>query len=135
MTRTDLARSVKTATFAAALSLGALAAAPAQAADITLGVTFHDAFEAQPSYAQPGHAQPVHYRSRKHVRHYRPVRRFCRPRRALKKARRLGVRHAFIHRIGPRGTVIQGRRWGRVVRVGIGAARGCPVVHATRRYH
>lgn len=125
MTRTDLARSVKTATFAAALSLGALAAAPAQAADITLGVTFHDAFE----------AQPVHYRSRKHVRHYRPVRRFCRPRRALKKARRLGVRHAFIHRIGPRGTVIQGRRWGRVVRVGIGAARGCPVVHATRRYH
>ena len=51
----------------------------------------------------------------------------CRPRRALRKARRLGVRRAYIHRVGPRGVVIRGRARGERVAVRFGPARFCPV--------
>lgn len=117
---------LKTATTAALLAFGSLAAAPAQAADFAVTVTFGD-------------AQPVHYKGRGYGRrhgHYRPrQRRGCRPGRALRKARAIGVHRARIFEIGPRGTIVHGRRWGRPIKVGIGHARGCPVVFASRRYH
>ena len=123
------ATTLKLTALAGILTFGGLAAAPAQAGDFSVTVTIGE---------RPVYGQPVHYRrgyARRHG-HYRPRhRRGCRPGRALRKARRFGVRHAWIHAIGPRGTIVHGRRHGRPVKVGIGHARGCPIVYANRRYH
>lgn len=51
----------------------------------------------------------------------------CRPRRALRKARRLGLRRAYIHRAGPRGVVIRGRAHGERLAIRFGRASFCPV--------
>ena len=62
----------------------------------------------------------------------RPRRGVCRPGRALRKARRMGVRRAYVHRVGRRGVVVGGRRYGERVRVGFARAPGCPVRFARR---
>lgn len=116
---------LKAATTAALLAIGTLGVTPVQAGDLTITFSLG--------------AEPVHYKGRGYggrEGHYRPRRkRACHPGRALRKARALGVRRARIFMVGPRGTVIHGRRWGRPVKVGIGRVRGCPVVYANRRYH
>lgn len=60
----------------------------------------------------------------------------CRPRRALRKARRLGLRRAYIHRFGPRGVVVRGRRYGERLVVRFGGRPHCPIraVRAPGRY-
>ncbi|MDD9908074.1 MAG: hypothetical protein OXR62_00115 [Ahrensia sp.] len=60
-----------------------------------------------------------------HRRGYRHAR--CTPRRALRKARRNGVRRAHILRVGHRGVIVAGRQWGDRVVIGFGKRRGCPV--------
>lgn len=62
----------------------------------------------------------------------RPRRAVCRPGRALRKARRMGVRRAYVHRVGRRGVVVGGRRYGERVRIGFARAPGCPVRFARR---
>ncbi len=54
-------------------------------------------------------------------------RRFCRPGKALRKAKRRGIRRAHIVRVGHRGVIVRGRKWGDVVTIGFGRHRSCPV--------
>jgi len=71
-------------------------------------------------------------------RHYgRPHYRYrrCTPRRALRKARRMGIRRAYVRRAGYRGVIVAGKRGyrGRVI-VGFGNHRSCPVRFVRPRY-
>jgi len=63
-----------------------------------------------------------------HRRHRRPhYSRTCRPGKALRKARRMGLRRAHIVRVSRRGIVVAGRKWGGRTIVGFGKYRSCPV--------
>lgn len=66
---------------------------------------------------------------RGHRRQFRDHRRHrvCRPGRALRKASRMGVRRAYVARVGHRGVMIGGRKHGRPVIVGFGRRGHCPV--------
>lgn len=90
-----------------ALALGLLFAAPqsAQAGELKFGVTIH-----QPGFSVTFGNLPSGARAYKPKRH-----RACSPHRAVKKAKRIGVRHARIHRIGKKGTVVKGRLRGKQV--------------------
>ncbi|MEO0635056.1 MAG: hypothetical protein AAFY73_00250 [Pseudomonadota bacterium] len=50
-------------------------------------------------------------------RHYRDGRRACTPKRAVRKARHMGIRKVKLRRYGPRGAVVTGRYYGDRVRV------------------
>lgn len=64
---------------------------------------------------------------------YRPVVRSCSPRRALRKARRIGLRDTYVARVKRHAIVIKGYRYGYPTRVKIGRAGRCPVL-AVRSY-
>ena len=51
----------------------------------------------------------------------------CNPRKAVRKAKRRGVRRAHVIRVGKRGVVVAGRKWGERVVIGFGRNRSCPV--------
>ena len=112
--------SFKSAALAATLALGAFVAVPATQAQaggsIGFGLTFDDGWRDARDF-------------RRDRRHYRPrrMRNRCRPRRALRKARYLGLRRAYVHRAGPRGVVVRGRARGQRLAVRFGRGRGCPV--------
>ena len=53
--------------------------------------------------------------------------RTCKPRKALRKAKRRGLRRAHIVRVGQRGVIVAGRKWGERVVMGFGRHRSCPV--------
>ena len=57
----------------------------------------------------------------------RGLRNRCRPIRALRRAKRLGLRRAYVHRFGRRGVVVRGRGWGKPITVRFGRGRGCPI--------
>jgi len=60
--------------------------------------------------------------------HNRYGRRVCAPRRALQKARRMGVRDAYIARVNRRVVVVKGYRYGDRAKVKFGRSRRCPVI-------
>ena len=60
-------------------------------------------------------------------------RKFCHPRRALRKARIRGIRHARLLRVSHRGTTITGRKFGKRIKVRFAPARHCPVKFAKIR--
>lgn len=64
----------------------------------------------------------------------RPYFRKCSPRKALRKAKRRGLRRAHIIRVGHRGVVVGGRKWGEYVKIGFGRHRSCPVHFVRSRY-
>lgn len=102
----------------AATAIGA--ATPAQAGGrATFELSFSDGYRFDRGYRRD--------------RWHRPRFRSCRPRRALRKARRLGVRRAYVHRFGRRGVVVRGRSFGDHVVVRFGRARHCPIVALHRR--
>ncbi len=73
-----------------------------------------------------------HYRDRRWDRGDRWDRprfrhRTCKPRKALRKARNRGLRRAHIVRVGYRGVIVAGRKWGDRVVIGFGRHRSCPV--------
>jgi len=51
----------------------------------------------------------------------------CSPRKAVRKARRKGLRRARVIRVGHRGVVVSGRKWGERVIMGFGRSNRCPV--------
>ncbi|MEX3012043.1 hypothetical protein [Hoeflea sp. TYP-13] len=53
---------------------------------------------------------------------------YCKPRRAVKKARRMGVRNAHIVRRNHRKVVVKGWRYGYRTRVVFANRRHCPVI-------
>jgi len=57
---------------------------------------------------------------------------FCKPRKAVRKARRMGLRHSEIVRAGHRRVVVEGYRHHRPVRVVFANQRHCPVIKVRR---
>ena len=55
-------------------------------------------------------------------------RRACAPRRALRKARRMGIRNAHIVRVNRRVLVVKGYRYGDRAKVKFGRSGHCPVI-------
>lgn len=118
---------LKSLAIAGTLAFGALAttAGTANAGDIRLGLSFGG-----PGYQiglgdrfyHDSHYRGRHYRS--HRRHYQ---RGCSPRRALRKARRKGLRGAYVHRVRNRAVVIGGYKRGGFVKIGFSNTRHCPV--------
>ncbi|MEL6946790.1 MAG: hypothetical protein AAFO73_04055 [Pseudomonadota bacterium] len=119
----------KTAIVAATLAVGSLA---------SLGATAGSA-EAGPrlSIEIGGPGFHIGIGDRRWDRPYRPGYgyRRCTPRKALRKARRMGLRRAFVRRASYRGVVVMGKRGyrGRVI-VGFGGHRSCPVRFVRPRY-
>lgn len=56
----------------------------------------------------------------------------CKPRRALRKARRMGLRHTDIVRANRRKVVVEGYRHHRPVRVVFANEQRCPVIRVRR---
>lgn len=57
---------------------------------------------------------------------------YCKPRRALRKARRMGLRHTDIVRANHRKVVVEGYRHHRPVRVVFANQHRCPVIRVRR---
>jgi len=57
---------------------------------------------------------------------------FCKPRKAVRKARRMGLRHTEIVRAGHRRVVVEGFRHRHLVRVVFANERHCPVIRVRR---
>lgn len=70
--------------------------------------------------------RPRYEEPRYEDRRYRP-RNYCRPGRALNKARDRGLRRARIVRVNPRGVIVRGRKWGERVTMGFRNNRQCSV--------
>ncbi len=51
----------------------------------------------------------------------------CNARKAVRKARRKGLRRARVIRTSHRGVVVSGRKWGERVVMGFGRSKRCPV--------
>ena len=51
----------------------------------------------------------------------------CNPRKAVRKARRKGIRHAHVVRVNRRGVLVAGRKWGDRVLIGFDRSRRCQV--------
>lgn len=104
----------RTALVAGSLAAGALglSATPAAADSLRLTVTA----ESAPLVLAHGYGNRYERRG------------FCPPRRALRKAYRMGLNHPVIVRENRRVVVVDGRKRGRVVTVRFAQARGCPVI-------
>lgn len=64
----------------------------------------------------------------------RPRHRACSPRKAVRKARRKGIRHAHVVRVGHRGVIVAGRKWGERVVIGFRNNRRCSVRFVRANY-
>ncbi|MER0237460.1 hypothetical protein [Fulvimarina sp. MAC8] len=121
-----IAKLIRNACLAAAVSFGVIgaSAAPAAANGIGFGITIGN-----------GHVQ-THYRGGRGYRgrhaHGRRAR-ACSPRRAVRKARRIGVHRARVIRAGRRGVAVAGRMRGDRVVVRFGNRPNCPVRHIRGR--
>lgn len=110
---------IKSAIVAGTLALGAIAATSGTASAHGSGHVQIGGPNFSIGFGSHGH---FHDWDRPRVRANR-----CNPRKALRKARRNGVRRAYVRRVGHRGVVIAGRKWGDRVIIGFGRQRSCPV--------
>lgn len=121
----------KTATLAAALGLGALAAVPAHAdgvylnygdrADSRLGVHAGGRIEAVRDWRRDDWRRDDWRRD--------GWRHSCTPERALNKAQRMGLWRAHVIDVNPRAIKVAGRKYNERVVVRFGRERGCPVIY------
>ncbi|MEF2549404.1 hypothetical protein VQ045_19875 [Aurantimonas sp. E1-2-R+4] len=110
----------------AALATGGVAttAAPAAADGFRFGITIGER-------AQPAHGRS--YRGQRDYRDYREYRPACQPRRAVRKASRMGVNRARVIRANRRAVVVAGRSRGDRAIVRFAREPGCPVLSFRRR--
>jgi hypothetical protein len=114
-----LGKIVKTAALVAMIGVGTAAATTGQAA---AAGGFGFSIEVGPGWGSgPGYGWGPGYGSRPH-------RGICKPRRAVKKARHMGVRSGRIVRRNHRRVVVRGWRRGYPVRVVFANRRHCPVI-------
>lgn len=108
---------IKTAALSALVGFGILAAAPAaaEAASISFGIG-------------TGHHGGVVVDVRSGSRHWGPGWRACTPRRALGKARAMGIRHARVTRANRNVIRVAGRTRGGRTAVVFARAPHCPVI-------
>lgn len=111
----------KSAGLALLVGMGAATALPASAkADgIYFGLGGYDG----PKF---GYYHDGGYSGHRYRRHH--VENRCTPGRALHKADRLGLRHAFVAHAGPNRIRVKGLKRGYPVRLVFGRGAGCPVI-------
>lgn len=112
---------LKTAALSMLIGFGALAAAPASAQAGGIYLEFGSGHRADSGFRRHDGGW------RDHGRHFAP-RRSCNPRRAVRKAHRMGLRHARIHRIKRHKIVVKGWDQGYRARIVFARAPRCPVL-------
>lgn len=125
----------KTIALSAIIGIGALGGVATTTATAEAGgnVQFHaNSNGAFGIYIGPG-GGGYYNGPRRHHRYERPHRRhydrgFCKPRKAVRKARRMGLRRAHIKRVNNRKVVVVGRMDGYRERMVFANVRGCPRV-------
>ena len=116
---------ITSAIVAGTLALGVFAASSNTASAHDSGSIYFGGPNFSIGFSKNGHGhRHVHHRDwdRPHFRGKR-----CTARKALRKARRKGIRRAYIKRIGRKGIVVAGRKWGDRIVMGFGKQRNCPV--------
>ena len=106
---------LKTAALSAMIGLGPLAAAPSAA-------------QADGLYLNFGGHHSIGVFSSGHHRDHRWSRHTCSPRQAVRKAARMGVRHAHVSRTSHRSITVKGSKYRHHVRVRFARSPGCPVI-------
>jgi hypothetical protein len=115
---------IKTAALTALIGVGALGVAPASASGVYLGLGGgHHGASVGFYFGDGGHS----YRGRHWDDDYR-WQRACTPNRALNKAERMGVRHAYIRNVNRNVIKVSGRSRGERVTVVFARAPHCPVI-------
>ncbi len=131
-------KKVKSAFIALAIGLGTIVSIGGTANAEARGGIYFDGPGVEFSFGNGRYNRHNRYRghrSRSHRRwdrrdrwdssHYRRNR--CSPGKAVRKARRRGLRHAHVVRVNRRGVVVVGRRWGERVVMGFDRSRRCHV--------
>lgn len=109
---------MKTIALSAMIALGAFAAAPAtaHAGDVRVGI--------QIGHYGPGWGHGPRYG---HGPRWGNGPRHCTPARAVNKASRMGMRRAWVDRVGPNRIVVKGMKNGHRAQLVFGKAPNCPV--------
>jgi hypothetical protein len=147
-TRIMITKTVKSLALAFIISIGGMAASSGTANAGSVQVDFR--FDGPGLYFSSGRS---HYRDHRSRRQYRDHpsrrqyrdhryrddygyrRRTCKPGRAYRKARRMGIRDAHIVRVNRRVIVLKGYKHGYSTRVKFSRSRHCPVISVrNRRY-
>lgn len=112
---------LKTTLIAGLVALGGAftMSAPAQAGNLDITLSF-----GQPTFKSVHH-RPFYKKRYRPDRFHRYQR--CHVGKALRKARKRGIRRAHVWRVGRRGVVVGGYKWGEFVRIGFANHRRCPV--------
>lgn len=122
-------KTFKTAAMAGLIGLSALAAVPANADSIYLGLgDRHDDARVGVYLGDSGRMHYPHERDRYREREFRHVERRCNAERALDKAARIGVHRARIDYIDDESIGVRGRSNGDRVEVIFARAPGCPII-------
>jgi hypothetical protein len=111
---------LKTAALSLLIGFGALSAMPAAANASGIYFEFGNGPRAEHGFRPDGH--------RRHYRDHGWRRDFCSPRRAVHKARRMGLHRARVARVGHRRSVVRGHRHGYRARIVFARAPRCPVI-------
>lgn len=82
-----------------------------------------------------GHSRPRHGNRWNRWDNSYSRRNRCSPRKAVKKARRKGLRNAYVIRVNRRGVLVAGRRWGERVVMGFDRSRRCGVRFVRSNYY
>lgn len=120
----------RTTLLALAISMGGAAATTTASQAGSLNVDFSVGGPGFYFSSGRGHRRGHGYRGYRDYRggDYGYGRRICAPRRALRKARRMGVRGARIARVNYRVIVVRGYRYGERAKVKFGRSGRCPVI-------
>lgn len=134
-----ITKTAKSLALAFIISIGGMAASSGTANAGGVNVDFR--FDGPGLHFSTGRS---HYRDHRGRRHYRDHRyrddysyrrRTCKPGRAYRKARRMGIRDAHIVRVNRRVIVLKGYKRGYPTRVKFGRSRHCPVISVRNRRH
>ena len=122
-------RTLRTLIFSIVVSISGIAATTASSQAGSGHFEFR--IDAPGFYFSSGRGYRRYDRYDRRSRHYgenRYRRGVCAPRRALHKARRMGVRRAHIARVNRNVVVVKGFRYGSRAKVNFGRSRHCPVI-------
>jgi hypothetical protein len=121
---------MKSIIVAGALAMGIFSATSGTASAEVFGGIYYGGPGFSIGISSGGYGQGYGRRDR-HRPHYRGNR--CRPGKAVSKARSRGIRRAHVVRVGHRGVVVAGRKWGERVVIGFGRSHRCPVRYVRAR--
>ena len=126
-----ISKTIRTIFLTLAVSLSGIAATSATSQAGSLSIDFRIGGPDFYFSSGRGHYRRRHWNGYRDYRYrdgYRYGRRICTPRRAIRKARRMGVRGARIVRVNNRVIVVRGYRYGGSAKVKFGRSANCPVI-------